>query len=402
MDTPAAATPAGAQPTAQTPDAPAPKAAPSTFRAEKTEAERRIFGRGALASSKPSVAAPVVETKPTPPPQREEPAPKPAPAVEAKKAPEPPKPPEEKKPDAPRKLKLKVDGVEEEHEEAEVIRRAQKASAADKRFAEASKAKKEAAEEVGRARALLEMAMKDPIAFLKDPRLKVDAKATATKFLQEQIQAEIEAEQEKTLSPEAKELRALKRKLEEEASTKTKAEHEAAEKARAERLESEKNALGNSIVECMKAATHLPQDADTAKLVVAEIRRNLIEGRPYDVADIVERLDRAEGARLAKRLVGYKPDKLHALLTDEWLKAFRDHDVAALRTKRQAVDAPQHTQPQVTEQRTQRTDDSPPVFGRGGEVRGHSEADLRARLLGLGSGISNAPVPRDQRGRFAK
>jgi len=91
---------------------------------------------------------------------------------------------------AARKLKIKVDGVEEELLEEEVVKLAQLSKASQKRFNEAAKVKKEASE-------LIALLKKDPRAVLEHPDIGIDSIAWAEDILLKEME-------KAKMSPEAK------------------------------------------------------------------------------------------------------------------------------------------------------------------------------------------------------
>lgn len=99
-----------------------------------------------------------------------------------------------------RRLKVKVDNEELELDESEVINGYQRAKAANKRFEEAAKLKKQ-------SEAFLEQLQKDPFKLLADPRLGVNAREAAEKYILEQLESEM-------LSPEEVAARKEKAELE--------------------------------------------------------------------------------------------------------------------------------------------------------------------------------------------
>lgn len=114
----------------------------------------------------------------------------------------------EKAEEVARKLKLKVDGIEQELPEEEVIKLAQMSKAAQKRFNEAAKMKKDSAR-------FIEMLKENPLEVLNHPDIGVDVK----KFAEDYLLKELEKQE---MSPEAKakyeaeqELAAIKKEAEE-------------------------------------------------------------------------------------------------------------------------------------------------------------------------------------------
>lgn len=105
------------------------------------------------------------------------------------------------------KRRIKID--DEELDEEEVVRRARKAKGADDTFREASKLSKS-------AQAFIKALQEDPERVLSDPRLPIDKKALAQKWLREQIEEELQDPHEKALKEKDQELKRYKDKEESE------------------------------------------------------------------------------------------------------------------------------------------------------------------------------------------
>jgi CheY-like chemotaxis protein len=99
-----------------------------------------------------------------------------------------------------KKYKLKTDGNEEEVDESELIRRAQKATGAEKRMQESAQLKKDFIN-------FIENLKSNPRKVLADPALSIDV----VKFAQEVLSQQLEDEQK---SPEQRELEQLKKEIE--------------------------------------------------------------------------------------------------------------------------------------------------------------------------------------------
>ena len=81
-----------------------------------------------------------------------------------------------------RKMKLKVDGVESEYGEDEVIRYAQQGKAANKRFEEAATMRREAEQ-------MVNLIKRDPRAVLEDPRIGLNFRQIAEEYLADQLKS---------------------------------------------------------------------------------------------------------------------------------------------------------------------------------------------------------------------
>jgi len=88
-----------------------------------------------------------------------------------------------------RKLKLKIDGIEQEYSEEDVIKMAQMSAAAQKRFQEAAATRKQSEE-------FLNALKTDPLSVLSHPDIGVDVKKFAEDFLLKELEkAEMSPEQ---------------------------------------------------------------------------------------------------------------------------------------------------------------------------------------------------------------
>lgn len=213
-----------------------------------------------------------------------------------------------------RKFKLKIDGKEEELDEAEVLKRAQLASGAQKRMQEAAQLRKDVEQ-------LIEALRTNPLELLTNPALGIDIKKVFEDYASRQLE-------EATKTPEQKEREKLQKELE-DLRKQAQSEKEAREKAEFERLK-EKAAL--DLDEQMTAACEnagLPKSPYVIKrmadymILAAE---NGVKVAPMDVLPIVKR----EMQEDLKQFFASSPDDLvEELLSKERISNFRKKALAA-------------------------------------------------------------------------
>lgn len=281
----------------------------------------------------PDITAPVVPAVPAPaapaaPPEAKADAPKAPKADAPKDAPKAPAPKADaqakdvQKEVAKQLHKLVIDGKEEEVDLDELVKRAQLATAANKRFQEASQAKKDAQEQVQKVSAVLKMMKEDPGAFAKEAKaLGVDPEELATKMLEPILREQIAAEEEKLLSPEQKKQKDLERKLQEyerQEKERKDAEAKKAEDARKAAYQQEVDKHKNDFAAIIKEAltkTSLPQTPETAIALTQLLREAKERGLPLKAETLAKDLEAQERARLSGLL------KANLGGAKEWLPA---------------------------------------------------------------------------------
>jgi hypothetical protein len=237
-----------------------------------------------------------------------------APEADESGSPEPKEP--EPKPQ-PRKHKLKVDGAEEELDEDEVIRRAQKYSAADKKFQEAAKVRKQAESFI---RALKE----NPRAVLSNPNLGINLREFAEKVLWEDLQ-------EQLVPPEEKERRAEKAELEKYREEKRKREEAARQQEQEQLKEKYRQDWSKKFNEALEQGG-LPRTDWTVKQMAAYMKQALAKGYKHvEPADVVE-LVKADWINAQKEMFTHlDAEKLVELLGNEAAEKLRQHDLKKFR-----------------------------------------------------------------------
>lgn len=108
-----------------------------------------------------------------------------------------------------KKMKLKIDGKEQELPEDEVIRYAQQGKAANQRFEEASRMRKEAQD-------MVNLIKTNPMAVLNDPRIGVNFRELAEQYLAEQLKQEMMTPEQKRVAEMEKQMKTYKDRDEQE------------------------------------------------------------------------------------------------------------------------------------------------------------------------------------------
>ena len=216
-----------------------------------------------------------------------------------------------------RKLKLKIDGVEEEVDEAEAIRLAQLGKASHKRFSEAQQMRQQ-------VEAFVQQLKSDPKKVLMDPNIGFDIKKIAQEILWEQIQ-------EETLTPEQKKQRDIEREL------KAYKDREQAEKTTREKAEEE--AKHQSIlmdydkkISAALMGANLPKTPETVRRVaqyMLEAVRNGYDLEPSDLVSVVRKDYENEHRDLFNSLT---PEQLFAIFGEDSAKKIREFDISRLKT----------------------------------------------------------------------
>lgn len=227
-------------------------------------------------------------------------------------------------PETPRKYKVKVDGLESEVEEAELINSYQKGRSADKRFQEASDLRKQ-------LELFVENAKADPTQLLE--QLGHNPKDWARNLLLAEIEAE---EQEK--DPNLKRIAGLEKKLNElEKLESTKKQQMAEEAAKAEesqlvaRIDTE---IGKTLEEMGFVSGTAPAEliADIAEQMLAEYK---LSKTSIDSKEALSRTKQSYSRRLAA-ISKSKPDAILELIPSEYL----DKIAEAYMRKRQPKSVP--------------------------------------------------------------
>lgn len=215
-----------------------------------------------------------------------------------------------------RKMKLKLEGQEVELDEAEVIRRAQKASVAEKRFAEASEMRKQAFD-------LIQRLKSDPRGVLSDPNIGVDVLKFAEQVVWEKIQ-------DQTLTPEQKKARAqaqeLERYREQEKAWKAQQAEQQMAAVRARYVKEYDNKITKALQN-----SGLPKTPITVKRMTDYMLAALKNGYDADPEDIVPQL-REDYSKEHREMYGsLSEEELIKLVGEETMKRIRKADLQRLK-----------------------------------------------------------------------
>lgn len=230
--------------------------------------------------------------------------------------------------------KLVIDGVEEEVNETELVKMAQKSKAADKKFSESAQIRKEAAQ-------LVKMLREDPEAVLADPAI-LGSSDKVLELAQKILARKIEDEQK---SPEVLRAEKAERELEQYRKEKKDSE-ERRQQEEYERMISEQEVqLEEQISEAI-SASGLPKSPILLKRmadVMISAAENDKDISPKQAMNIVKR----EMTKDLKEYFDLSPDEvLEELLGDNNIKRLRKRQLA----KAKAAQAPNPSAPTQTKQ----------------------------------------------------
>jgi hypothetical protein len=178
-----------------------------------------------------------------------------------------------------RKLKAIIDGKETEVDEEEAIRSVQKVKAAEQRFAEASKMKKQAQQFLTQ----LKQATTDPrimAQILKHPQINGDFRKIAEKYLFDLIQ-------EEQLSPEQKELKQVKEQLAQHEEAKRAAKEQELTKQQSELVAKHTKDYQTEIITTLDNSG-LPKTEYTIARMARYMHMGLSRGVTLKAADVVD------------------------------------------------------------------------------------------------------------------
>lgn len=217
---------------------------------------------------------------------------------------------------AARKLKLILDGKEQELPEEEVVKLAQKAKGAEQRFEQAAKIKKHAEQ-------LIDLLKRDPRAVLMHPSLGHDVRKLAEGWLGEILNLE-------KMTPEQREAHDNKEKIKKFEAEKQDQERTATEKRREQLQEHYRGELEKDIIGALDTAK-LPKSPSTIKRMAYYLHEGLVRGIPVKAADVVE-LVKQDYMNEFKELFGGTDAEIMAnIIGDDGMKKIREHDLARLR-----------------------------------------------------------------------
>lgn len=232
----------------------------------------------------------------------------------------------------PEMVSLKIDGKVVEMTKEKALALAQKGFAADKRFEEAAKTKKEAEELVSLTK------QKD---FLKLAERSGMTKAEARASLEEVL---LKLYEEEDLSPQEREMRELKA-FKEQRDAELKAAQEAETQ---EKISKEEAKYLQEIEEEMVTAlgkTTLPNNPLYAKLAANYMAAGLNQGYDLSPTDAVKLVEQDQLALVKSLLDNADPSRLESLLGPKVVKAIRDAGVAGVKKAEASLKKPTVTPP---------------------------------------------------------
>lgn len=202
-----------------------------------------------------------------------------------------------------RKYKLKYGDKEEEVEESELIRRAQKVTGIEKKAEEAAKQHKIAT-------SFFKLLKEDPVEFAKRAK---DIGIDPDKLAVDIINSKLKWEQ---MTPEQRELEQLRQ----DKALRDKADKARAEQEHRERLEKEtaeyRGSLEKEIVEAFNSVK-LPKTAWTTARIAAYLDAGLANGKQYKVADVAKIVQKEYHSMVNEVLGAFPEDQILDFLKPE-------------------------------------------------------------------------------------
>lgn len=202
-----------------------------------------------------------------------------------------------------RKYKLKYGDVEEEVEESELVRRAQKVTGIEKKAEEAAKKHKTATE-------FFRMMKEDPITFAKRAKeIGMDPEAFAVEIINSKLKYE-------QMTPEQRELEQLRQ----EKAIRAKADKEREEAERKARLDQEtqdyRESLEKEIVDAF-TSVKLPKTPWTTARIAAYLDAGLANGKQYKVVDVAKIVQKEHYSMVNELLGAFPEEQILDFLTPE-------------------------------------------------------------------------------------
>lgn len=234
---------------------------------------------------------------------------------------------------AVKKYKLVVDGKEEEVDEPELIKRAQKGTAAEKRFQEAHMTR----QEMGNLKAQVERLMgvlRDPEAVWETlQKLGHEPRGLAEKFLTGIIK-------EEQLTPEQKKVRDAERILSENETRKKNEERTAHEKRQAELEERFTNEFSQQVTKAL-TENQLPKTPWTVKMMAYYMAQGLKHNANLTASDVVPLVKKHFVSQINEILGATDGDILIGLLGETVLGKVRKADLERLKDPKNRIPANQ-------------------------------------------------------------
>lgn len=246
---------------------------------------------------------------------------------------------------APQFRKFKTDdGEEVALSDDDIKREYQKWRGADKKFREAAEARKSVEQ-------FMKALQEDPESVLNDPRLPLNRKKLAEKWLVQQLESELNPP-----DPRDAKLTEAERRLKEYEEREAKAKAEAEEGEKAKVREQRKAALSDTLAKAMQA-THLAAHPESAAAVLREMATYMRAARERDAEvtpeELVQHIHNQRFHQLYTLAHQFEGDELIEFLGEEIVGRIRKADLARLRAQRDKGQT-HRTEGQPREQRTGR------------------------------------------------
>lgn len=225
-------------------------------------------------------------------------------------------------PPAKRKVRVKVDGKESEVDEDEIVRDYQKFRAADKKFQEAAKLRKD-------AEALIDLLKNDPVKALEHPSIGKNFKELAENYLIEQLKRE-------QMTPEQRELMEARQKLEQFEKAQQEQQKQFEEQKMAELANHYEQEYQKSIIDALQNSG-LPKTNVTVRRMAYYMHRALEQGYEVSAKDVVSLVKKDYHREIQELLGAADGDILEGLLGDV-SKKLRKMDVHKAKTQLQTED----------------------------------------------------------------
>lgn len=226
----------------------------------------------------------------------------------------------------PKYRKIKAGDEELTLSDDDIAKNYQKWKGADAKFREAAEAKKS-------VEAFMKQLQEDPEAVLNDPRLPIDRKKLAEKWLVKQLESELNPP-----DPRDAKLSETERKLKEYEDKEAKAKADVEAKEYEAAREQRKAKLSETLGEAMKA-THLSAHPESAAGVLREMamfmRAARERGEEVTPQELVEHIHSTRFNQLYTLAHQFDGEQLIEFLGEEIVTRIRKADLAKLRAKRE-------------------------------------------------------------------
>lgn len=216
-----------------------------------------------------------------------------------------------------RRLKLKVDGRDEELDEGEVIKWAQMGRSAQKRFQEAAAARKQAED-------FIKMLKENPLEVLRNPAIGIDVRKFSEEFLTKELQKE-------TLSPEQRRIQELEENLRASDNEKKQREEQQRVEQHAKLQQHFAQDYETKITEALQTSG-LPKTPLTVKRMADRMSAGIAAGFDLSPADVVQMVRQDYLTEVHDLFSQTDGDALIKILGDGVANKIRKADLARLKS----------------------------------------------------------------------